>query len=75
MHQDLNNILIFATNVRNDQDKLRASILLNQQTAIQKWSIDQEDIDCVLRIESDTLQAHQIISLFEKQSFTCILLE
>lgn len=70
-----NNILVFATNIRTETDKKNISSLLNQNSAIQQWNIDQEDIDCVLRIVSETLSEQQIIDIIDAQNFKCTILE
>lgn len=75
MENILNNILVFATNIRTENDKQNISSLLNQNSAIQQWNIDQEDIDCVLRIVTETLSEQQIIDIIDAQNFQCSILE
>lgn len=75
MENILNNILVFATNIRTENDKQNISNLLNQNSAIQQWNIDQEDIDCVLRIVTETLSEQQIIDIIDAQNFQCSILE
>ncbi|TGD59510.1 hypothetical protein [Flavobacterium humi] len=71
MDTDLNHILIFATNIKTLSDKQKIAGLLDVNPAIQQWSIDQEDIDCVLRIVSPTLSVNQLIAIVNQYHFEC----
>ncbi len=75
MEIQIENILVFATNIKTESDKRNISLVLDIHSEIQKWNIDQEDIDCVLRIESKTLSEEQIINLLNNQNFNCSALE
>lgn len=46
------NILILRTNINKRRDLKKVKLILNQQPNIVDWSIDTEDIDKVLRIET-----------------------
>ncbi len=70
-----NNILVFKTNIQTKFDQILIEDLLNSVDAIDKWNIDQHDIDCVLRIISDTLTPDQIISIINHLGFECSELE
>ncbi len=54
-------ILIFRTTILDKQDIKRAEILFAQYPQIRKWSVDLEDWEKVLRIESRGLTATTII--------------
>jgi len=69
------NILVFATNIRTLTHKQTISAALDKNPDIQQWNIDQEDVDCVLRIISDTLSEEEIIDIVENQKFKCTSLE
>lgn len=71
METDFNNILIFGTNIKTEYDKMIISKVLNSNPEIEQWDIDLEDIDSVLRIESRTLNASQIIKMITEQDFKC----
>lgn len=71
METDFNNILIFGTNIKTENDKQIISKLLNSNPDIEQWHIDLEDIDSVLRIESKLLDAKQIIKMITEQDFKC----
>ena len=75
MENLIENILVFATNIRTLTDKQTISSALDKNPAIQQWNIDQEDVDCVLRIISDTLSEEEIIDIVENQKFKCTSLE
>jgi hypothetical protein len=75
MKNTLNNILVFATNIRTNNDKQLISGTFNKHSEIQEWNIDQEDIDCVLRIVSETLSEEQIIHILHQHNFNCTPLE
>ena len=67
-------VLVFATDIRTENDLQKARIALNENIEIHRWSVDQEDVDCVLRIES-TLSANQITELLNSHKFDCAELE
>ncbi len=75
MKTNLENILVFATNIRTENDKKLISKILEAHQEVKLWNIDQEDIDCVLRIESNTLSEEQIIDLIAEYNFICKALE
>ncbi|OIV40095.1 hypothetical protein [Flavobacterium johnsoniae] len=65
------NVLIFATNIKTEKNKDKIATFLNANKSILQWTIDQEDIDCVLRIISEKLNAGQIIELLNFHDFDC----
>ena len=69
--EDLSHILIFKTNIKTTADKLMIEKILDTHEHIEKWNIDLHDIDCVLRIESHTLQHHEIIELIHHHGYDC----
>ena len=75
MENQIENIMVFATNIKTENDKLTISKILNNNPEILHWSLDQEDIDCVLRIVSNTFSEEQIINLLDNQNFECSALE
>ena len=75
MKPDLRNILIFKTNIQTESDRQRIQDILNTHDTIQKWNIDLHDVDCVLRIVSDTLTPEQIIKVIQHNGFECAELE
>lgn len=75
MENSLQNILVFATNIRTESDRQNISVVLNRIPAILQWNIDQEDIDCVLRIITETLSEEEIINGLKEEGFKCTILE
>jgi len=75
MPTDLNNILIFKTNIQTEPDKQRIQSLLEEHDAIQQSNIDLYDVDCVLRVISDTLTMQQVIKVITENGFECSELE
>jgi hypothetical protein len=69
--ENTQNILVFATNIRTDNDKQLISRILNENAEIHQWNIDQEDIDCVLRVVSKTLSEQEIITIIDTENFKC----
>ena len=69
--ENIQNILVFATNIRTNNDKQLISQTLNEISEIYQWNIDQEDIDCVLRVVSKTLSEEQIINIVNRHNFNC----
>lgn len=71
METNFDNLFIFGTNLQTEKDKQVISKVLNTNNQIEQWNIDLEDIDSVLRIESQTLTAEQIIKIITEQDFKC----
>ncbi len=71
----MNNIFIFKTNIQTEEDQERVSTLLDADNLIDSWSVDKEDIDCVLRIVSDRITAEEIIFLINQVGYNCAELE
>ncbi|MEG2102239.1 hypothetical protein [Flavobacterium sp. FlaQc-28] len=65
------NVMIFATNIKTENSKNKIAAFFNTNKSILQWSIDQEDIDCVLRIISENLNAGQIIEMLNFLDFDC----
>lgn len=75
MENEVENILVFATNIETETDKQKISYILDEHSEIQQWTLDLEDIDCVLRIVSETLSEEDIIGIIKSQDFNCSQLE
>ncbi len=68
-------ILIFKTNVKSEPDQLRVAALFDSNPAINKWNVDSDDIDCVLRIVTKEVKATDIINLLMETGYQCQELE
>jgi hypothetical protein len=75
MATDLNNILVFKTNIQTECDKQKIQTLLAAHEAVEQTNIDLHDVDCVLRIVTAALTPEQIISLVKLNGFECAELE
>lgn len=71
METNFDNLFIFGTNLQTEKDKQVISKVLNSNNEIERWNIDLEDIDSVLRIESQSLTPEQIIKIITEQDFKC----
>jgi hypothetical protein len=68
--ETVSDILIFKTNIfTTDIGKVAAA--LDNETRIKKWNIDCEDIDHVLRIETDLIEAKEVITIIQATGFSC----
>lgn len=66
------NILIFKTNVRTAEQKQLLQSILEEDAGITNWTIDQDDVDCVLRIIAEAVCEQYIISKLNDHGFLCI---
>ncbi len=60
---NLDPILIFKTSICNPADRDQIRTALDGRTTVLDWSVDLEDIDCVLRVVSDGISAQQVVAL------------
>jgi hypothetical protein len=67
----VSDILVFKTNLELKIDVEKAAELLNTQPGILRWNVDCEDVDHVLRIESDHLQPSLVIALITGAGYAC----
>lgn len=70
MEHNMNDILLFKTDIRTEGDK-RLIAKVMQEYKIANWTIDQDDIDCVLRIVSSKLKLHEVINLVVHNGYQC----
>lgn len=69
-------LFIFKTDINTIQEVRTVNYLFNNHTTINKWSLDIEDIDNVLRIEArENLLEQDVISLINACGFKCEILE
>ncbi len=71
----MNTIWVFKTNIKTNEDLLRVNDDLSGHQHIQEWSVDMEDVDCVLRVVASHIGAHDIISIINHAGFNCQELE
>ncbi|PZR33781.1 MAG: hypothetical protein DI538_17565 [Azospira oryzae] len=65
------NVIIFKTNIETEQDLHKLASLLGTEPSIRKWTVDREDIDHVLRIESEGADEMTIKQSVEYAGFVC----
>lgn len=75
MDTNLDHILIFKTNIKTQEDKNKVRGGLETLGNVARWSVDLEDVDSVLRVESDVLRPHHIITVINNHGFDCAELE
>ena len=64
-------ILIFKTNIQTENDLNRIAALLNAENRIRKWNVDRQDVDRVLRIESEGADQTKIKEKITYAGFLC----
>ena len=64
-------ILVFKTNIRHKKDVKTVGLLLNPSILINRWTIDLEECDKVLRIESPVNDYQKIIALIQHAGYCC----
>ena len=70
MELQMKDILLFKTDIRTEGDKqLIAKVM--QEYQIANWTVDQDDVDCVLRIVSSQLKLNDVIALVVHNGYQC----
>jgi hypothetical protein len=69
--ETISEILIFKTNLERSADVEKAGALLDSNPLILRWNVDCQDVDHVLRIESDHLDAAHIIDIITNAGYAC----
>ncbi|HEY0668972.1 MAG TPA: hypothetical protein VGD22_12385 [Sphingobacteriaceae bacterium] len=64
-------ILVFKTNIRLKKDLAIIEKILKKDLLILHWSLDRDDIDKILRIESKSKNSSQIIAAINKAGYFC----
>jgi hypothetical protein len=64
-------ILVFKTDIIEKSDSENLGQLLKEDSRIKAWNIDQEDIDNVLRIESNEMSPADVIEMVTKLGYLC----
>lgn len=72
---EVDNLHIFKTNIKSQSDYNNIKSVLDLHTFIDEWSIDMEDVDCVLRIKSNSLSDGDVVLLLAQFGFFCRELE
>lgn len=65
-------LFIFRTNIKTEQKANALIPLFKSYSSISNWSIDLEDRDKVLRVETvGSLEEHDVIKLVKERGFHC----
>ena len=65
-------VLIFQTDILTHGDLRKIAGQLEQQPGIHRWTVDTEDVDCVLRVvASGMVSENTIIRLVKDAGFFC----
>lgn len=64
-------ILIFKTNLKEQSDLVKVEPALVALKEIVRWTVDHEDIDKVLRVETTVNEPQQIIHRLQHLGFHC----
>ena len=65
-------ILVFKTDISNAYALMQVEPLFNELNSIQNWNVDQEDVDNVLRIETNQLISDlEIIEMLTNKGLAC----
>jgi len=65
-------VMVFKTNIDDSYKLGLIASALNEHSCINRWSVDMEDIDNVLRIETtDLLKKPDVISLISSFELMC----
>lgn len=73
MEINIEHILLFKTTIRTEADRRFIAKVMEAQQ-IEQWTVDLQDIDCVLRIVSPTLKTEEVITLISDNGYQCELL-
>ncbi|OFZ41494.1 MAG: hypothetical protein A3D92_15305 [Bacteroidetes bacterium RIFCSPHIGHO2_02_FULL_44_7] len=66
------NVLVLKTNITSKRKVQALKPVFNSHAAIQRWTIDTQDRDNVLRIEAHpNLKEEDIVTLVRKYGFDC----
>ncbi|MEO5683999.1 MAG: hypothetical protein ABIQ88_15260 [Chitinophagaceae bacterium] len=64
-------VLVFKTSIENLKQAGLIATALNSNAKIQRWNFDLEDIDNILRIETEFEIENEIIHMVRQQNFYC----
>ena len=69
--EQLDHILVFKTDIRTRADAAILAPALSSHPQISQWNVDCEDVDCVLRVVSDSLCCGDIIRIVRQEGYFC----
>ena len=66
---------VFKTNVQEKKEATELIKVLLQYFPGTRINLDLHDCDKILRVEGDSIEAHQVIKLVKSKGFYCCMLE
>jgi hypothetical protein len=69
--ENLDHVLVFKTDIDNEDCKKKLEAILDQQAGILQWSVALDDNDRILRIVSYVLKPQEIIKLITENGHDC----
>lgn len=75
METNFDHILLFSTNIGTVCKNCSIHKVFDAHKEITQWTIDAEDIDCVLRVVSETIAPEEIIEIVNLLGYECHELE
>ena len=64
-------VLVFRTDIIGKSDSENLGQILKEDSRIKTWNIDQQDIDNVLRIESNEMRPADVIEMVTRLGYLC----
>jgi hypothetical protein len=64
-------VLVFKTDIIEKSDSENLGQILRDDIRVKAWNIDQDDIDNVLRIESNEMSPADVIEMVTKLGYMC----
>jgi len=64
-------IFVYKTNIFRQKDVESISSIMNSDPRVNRWNVDREDIDNVLRIEADPACAAEIRTRLSAAGYWC----
>jgi len=71
MEDERMEVLVFRTDIIGKSDSENLGEILKEDSRIKTWNIDQQDIDKVLRIESNKMTPADVIEMVTKLGYMC----
>jgi hypothetical protein len=68
-------ILIFKTNIATTTDRSKIAPVLDRQQHVVSWTVDMEDVDCVLRVVANEPVLEEITALISANGYACTELD
>ena len=67
----MNHILIYKTNIQNEHDFHQIKDVMNNHPFVEKWSVDTEDVDNILRVVSSKNCEKDIMKSINEIGYEC----